>query len=169
MGEKRIAWAITGAGHILEECAGMLLEHEKVDISLSRAAGEVLRLHNLPMRASMPCARIHQETPARSPLLAPLWGGVHPVPVIAPATSDSVAQFVHGISDGLAPNMFAQAVKSHVPVIVYPTGLAPATHSLGPDREPVRIYPRPIDMENTGELRAFAGVHAVSNREELAR
>ena len=40
MDEKRIAWAITGAGHFLEECIETILNHDRVDIFLSRAAEE---------------------------------------------------------------------------------------------------------------------------------
>ena len=37
-------WAITGAGHFLAECAERLLRYENVDVFLSRAAEEVVRL-----------------------------------------------------------------------------------------------------------------------------
>jgi len=56
-----------------------------------------------------------------------------------------------------------------VPVIVYPTDLAPEMHSLDPQREPVKVYPRPIDLENTAKLKAFSGVEVVGSREELER
>ena len=43
MTERRVAWAITGAGHALEECVDVLLKIEMLDIFLSRAGEEVLR------------------------------------------------------------------------------------------------------------------------------
>jgi len=167
MGEKRIAWAITGAGHTLEECAEVLLRHEKVDVFLSRAAEEVLVMYDLYSRINASNARIYRETNASAPLVGRFSGGIYRVLVVAPATSNSVAKFVHGISDTLVTNMFAQAGKSRVPVVVYPTDLAPEMDSLGPQKVPVKVYPRLIDLENTGKLRAFAGVDVVSNLEEL--
>ncbi len=169
MNEKRIAWGITGAGHALEECAEVLLKHEKVDIFLSRAAEEVVSMYGLDTRINTTGPRIYRETKASAPQVGRLAGGVYLVLVIAPATSNSVAKFVHGISDTLVTNMFAQAGKARVPIIVYPTDLAPEMDSLGPHQEPIKIYPRPIDLENTEKLRAFAGVKVVSDREELDR
>ena len=169
MNEKRIAWAITGAGHTLEECVRMLLKHERVDIFLSRAADEVMRMYKLHLRIDVPSIRTYREGKASSPLVSRFFGGAYSVLVVAPATSNSVAKFVLGISDSLVTNLFAQAGKSHVPAIVYPTDLAPEVVSLGPQREPVKIYPRPIDLENTEKLRAIAGVEVVNNGEELER
>ncbi len=167
MGEKRIAWAITGAGHALEECVELLLKYENVDIFLSRAAEEVLGMYNLNARINVPKLRIYQETKASSPLVVRLFSGGYCVLVVAPTTSNSVAKFVYGISDTLVTNLFAQAGKSQVPVIVYPTDLVPEMDSFGPKGESIKIYPRPIDLENTRKLRAFAGVKVVSDREEL--
>jgi dihydromethanopterin reductase (acceptor) len=169
MGEKRIAWAITGAGHALGECTEVLLKHGRTDIFLSRAAEEVLEMYNLGTRIHVPGARIYRDTRASAPLVGRFCVGAYSVLVVAPATSNSVAKFVHGISDTLVTNMFAQAGKSRVPVIVYPTDLAPEMESRGPHREPVRVYPRPIDLENTGRLMDFAGVRVVASPEELER
>ena len=169
MSEKRIAWAITGAGHALEECVEVLLRNERVDLFLSRAGEEVLRMYNLHTRVNTPNVRIYRETNASAPLIGRFSAGVYSVLIVAPATSNAVAKFVYGISDTLVTNLFAQAGKSRVPIIVYPTDLAPEMQSIGPNREPVKVFPRPIDLENTKNLGAFAGVAVVNNREELER
>jgi flavoprotein len=98
-----------------------------------------------------------------------LFGGAYRVLVIAPATSNSVAKFVCGISDTLVTNLFAQAGKSRVPIIVYPTDTAPEMDSVGPRREALKIYPRPIDLENTGRLGKFSGVTVVKSQDELTQ
>jgi dihydromethanopterin reductase (acceptor) len=169
MGEKRIAWAITGAGHNLEECVSALLKQKRVDIFLSRSAEEVLRMYDLYTRINAPDARLYQETQASAPLIGRLSAGMYRVLVVAPATSNSLAKFVYGIADTLVTNMFAQAGKSRVPVIVYPTDLAPEMNSSTPNQKSIKVFPRPIDLENTARLRAFIGVHVVNNREELER
>jgi len=169
MDEKRIAWAITGAGHFLEECIETILNHDRVDIFLSRAAEEVVRLYRFDARIAVPKIRIYEETKPSSPLVVRFFAGHYAVLVIAPATSNSVAKFVYGISDSEVTNVFAQAGKSRVPVIVFPTDLAPEMDSVGPRGERFKVYPRPVDLENTEKLRSFPGVTVVGSREELER
>jgi dihydromethanopterin reductase (acceptor) len=169
MVEQRIAWAMTGAGHALEDCSEVLLKQEAVDLFLSRAAEEVLGMYALDLRLHSPTMRSYSDTLTSSPWVSRFFTGKYRVLVVAPATSNSVAKFVCGISDTLVTNLFAQAGKSRTPIIVYPTDLAPEMDSLGPHREPLKIYPRLIDLENTEKLRRFAGVHIVCNREELER
>ena len=167
--EKRIAWVITGAGHALEECVETLVRVPFVDIFVSRAAEEVLRIYRLDARLEASGLRIFGEKSASSPLVGKFFGGLYCKLVVAPATSNSVAKFVHGISDTLATNFFAQAGKSRTPIVVYPTDLTPEMNSVGPRGECIHVYPRAIDLENTAKLRTFAGVHVVDSREELER
>ncbi len=167
--EQRIAWAITGAGHLLAECADRLLCYERVDIFLSRAAEEVTRMYHLQDRLHRPGARIRRETLASSPAVAGFANGLYLVLVVAPATSNSVAKFVYGISDSLVSNLFAQAGKSHVPIIVLPTDFLPEVDSPGPHGDLIKVYPRPIDLENTDKLRHFSGVTVATSIEEMAR
>ncbi|MBN1568463.1 MAG: flavoprotein [Acidobacteria bacterium] len=167
MNDKRIAWAITGAGHALEKCVEVLLKHENVDVFLSRAAEEVVRMYALDTRLNTPRVRIYRETSASSPLVGRLFSGIYRVLVVAPATSNSIAKFVHGISDTLVTNLFAQAGKARVPIRVFPTDLVPEVVSLGPRQVPVTVYPRAIDLENTHKLAKFDGVVVIPNPEEL--
>jgi dihydromethanopterin reductase (acceptor) len=169
MSEKRLAWAITGAGHALEACVDLLLKCGKADLFLSRAGEEVLHMYGLHARLNSPDIRIYVEDKSSSPLISRLFSGIYSVLVVAPATSNSVAKFVHGISDTLVTNLFAQAGKSRVPAIVYPTDLESSMNSSGPHREPLKIYPRPIDLENTQKLQALPGVTVVSSTEELEK
>lgn len=165
--QQRIAWAITGAGHYLRECADLLLRYERVDVFLSRAAEEVVRIYALQNQLQGPGVRLYRDTLASSPLVVRLFRGDYSVLVVAPATSNSVAKFVCGISDNLVTNLFAQAGKCHVPVIVMPTDLEPEVDSKGPHGELVKVYPRPVDLENSHKLRAFPGVSVVANVEEM--
>ena len=169
MEEQRIAWAITGAGHALEECVGTIVQQKRTDIFLSRAAVEVLKIYDLYSRLQVSGLSIYRDDGKSARAAARFYSRIYKVLVIAPATSNSVAKFVHGISDTLVTNLFAQAGKSRVPVIVYPTDLVPETLSFGPRREPLKVYPRPVDLENTGKLRKLAGTDVVGSREELTR
>ena len=169
MKEKRIAWAITGAGHLLAESAEHLLRRGNVDIFLSRAAEEVVRMYQLKDRIYNHGAKVYRETTSSSPLVARFSRGTYRILVVAPGTSNSVAKFVHGISDSLVTNLFAQAGKSRVPIIVLPTDLAPEMDSVGPHGDLIKVYPRPIDLENTEKLGRFPGVTVVSSVEEVER
>lgn len=169
MDDTRIAWAITGAGHTLVECAGCLEHYGKVDIFLSKAAEEVVRMYSLERLVQTSALRVYRETLASSPLVVRLFSKTYRVLVVAPVTSNSVAKFVHGISDTLVTNLFAQAGKARVPVIVFPTDLYPEMDSTGPHGDPIKVYPRPIDLENTQKLRHFEGVTVVENIEEMER
>ena len=71
--------------------------------------------------------------------------------VIAPATSNSVAKMVLGISDTLITNLFAHAGKCRVPSIVFPCDTGAELESEAPDGM-VAVYPRRIDIENTKKL-----------------
>ena len=169
MKEKRIAWAITGAGHLLTEIAEQLLRRDDVDIFLSRAAEEVVRMYGLKDRLYGRGAPVHRETLSSSPMVARFARGVYQVLIVAPGTSNSVAKFVYGISDSLVTNLFAQAGKSRVPIIVLPTDLAPEMISTGPHGDLIKVYPRSVDLENTDKLRRMAGVTVVANTEEIVR
>jgi len=169
MSKLPVAWAITGARHALEECMELLLKFKAADVFLSRAAEEVIPMYSLDARLNASGVRIYRENKASSPVVSRLFAGVYKVLVIAPATSNSVAKFVCGISDSLVTNIFAQAGKSRLPVIVYPTDVEPEMNSVGPHGERIKVYPRAIDLENTRKLRSFSGVDVVADCAELER
>jgi flavoprotein len=52
-------------------------------------------------------------------------------------------------------------------VVVLPTDIAPEMDSLTPNGGIIKVYPRPIDLENTARLADFAGVTVVKTIKEL--
>ncbi|MEJ2108488.1 MAG: flavoprotein [Acidobacteriota bacterium] len=167
MEEKRIAWAITGAGHTLGECIEVLFNHDSADLFISRAAEEVVRVYGLAARLRSSRIRMYRDEAASAPAACRFSSHIYNVLVVAPATANSVAKFVHGISDTLVTNMFAQAGKARIPVVVYPTDLEPEMDSCGPRGEPIKVYPRSVDLENTRKISEFDGVKVVRSLEEL--
>ena len=87
--------------------------------------------------------------------------------IVAPATSNAVAKFVTGISDDFISNVFAQAGKCRVPTIVFACDTAPELETEAP-KGMVKVYPRPIDLENRERLGRFAGVTTVDSIAELS-
>lgn len=163
--KNQIAWGLTGAGHFLPEITELVQKIEKVDLFVSRAAHEVLKIYRFDKVLS--CGkRVFFERNASSSAVSKLYLGGYRLVVIAPATSNSVAKFVYGISDTLITNLFAQAGKAKVPIVVLPTDVAPEMVSWAPGGT-VHVYPRQIDLENTDRLKSFAGITVVKNMWEL--
>ena len=88
--------------------------------------------------------------------------------VVAPATSNSIAKFVAGISDNLATNIFAQAGKCRVRCIVLACDTEPEHDTKAPDKM-VKVYPRKIDLQNTIKLKSFESTVVVSSVQELKK
>ncbi len=82
--------------------------------------------------------------------------GVYHTLVLAPATSNTVAKCVVGVSDNLATNVFAQAGKCRVPTIVFACDTAPELETRAP-KGMVMVYPRRVDLENTDKLKTLRG------------
>jgi dihydromethanopterin reductase (acceptor) len=169
MNTRHIAWAITGAGHELKECVHNLVQFPNVDLFLSRAAEEVLNIYHLDSRIQEAGIQVFRDVQASAPVVSKFYKDVYKVLIIAPATSNSIAKFICGISDTLVTNLFAHAGKSKVPIIVLPTDVFAQTHSSGPHGESIEVYPRPVDLDNVKRLRSFPGVRVADSCEELMK
>lgn len=161
----RWAWALTGSGHFFTECLALIRELEHVDLFVSKAAAEVVKQYKQDL--SLPkTARLYHDTTASAVPVGNFYYGVYHTLVMAPATSNTVAKSVFGISDTLATNVFAQAGKCRVPAIVFACDTAPELETRAPAGM-VKVYPRAIDLENTQRLKAFAATHVVESLAEL--
>ncbi len=101
-----------------------------------------------------PIFEIFRDTTASAAPVGNFYYGVYHTLVVAPATSNTVAKCVFGISDNLATNVFAQAGKCRVPTIVFACDTAPELETRAP-KGMVKVYPRRIDLENTDRLKSF--------------
>ncbi len=162
----RWAWVLTGSGHFFTEALDVVRSLGHVDLFVSKAAAEVVRMYKTDL--SLPKgARIYRDTTASAAPVAMFYHGVYHTLVMAPATSNTVAKCVLGISDTLATNVFAQAGKCRVPAIVFACDSAPEMVTPAPEGM-VKVYPRRIDLQNTERLAAFERTDVVVTLEELA-
>jgi flavoprotein len=163
----RWGWALTGSGHFLKESLGLIRELEHVDIFLSKAGSEVLRMYkqDLELPSSV---RLYRDTSASSAPVGQFYYGTYHTLIVAPATSNAVAKFVYGISDDLITNVFAQAGKCRVPTIVFACDTAPELLTEAP-KGMVKVYPRAVDLENRKRLGGFVGVTTVDSVAELSQ
>src|SRR5258706_1214712 len=161
----RWGWALTGSGHFFKECLAMIAALQNVDLFVSKAAAEVVGMYrqelNLPKSA-----RIIRDTTASAAPVGLFYYGVYHTLVVAPATSNTVAKCVFGISDTLVTNVFAQAGKCRIPTIVFACDTAPELETEAP-KGIVKVYPRKIDLENTARLKSFEATLVVETLDEL--
>ncbi|SJM95945.1 Flavoprotein [Crenothrix polyspora] len=166
MKKPRLAWAITGSGHYIEECLAFLLTLDNVDLYISQAGEEVLKMYGIDLndvRAKMP---IFRDKTASSPPVGHFYKGYYHTFVMAPATSNTIAKCVLGIADNLVTNLYSQAGKCKVPSIVYPCDIAPEMETTAPGGK-VMVYPRKIDLEGTDKIRTFEYTTVVESVEQL--
>jgi len=161
----RWGWALTGSGHFFKECIAMIRALDHVDLFVSRAADEVVRMYKQEL-ALPKSARIFRDTTASAAPVGYFYYGVYHTLVLAPATSNTVAKCVFGISDTLATNVFAQAGKCRVAAIVFACDTAPELETEAP-KGMVKVYPRRIDLDNTARLKGFEGTLVVETLAEL--
>jgi dihydromethanopterin reductase (acceptor) len=164
--KPRLAWAITGSGHYIEECLNFLLTLDDVDLYISQAGEEVLKMYSIDLsdiRAKMP---VYRDKAASAPPVGHFYKGHYHTFVMAPATSNTVAKCVLGIADSLVTNLYAQAGKCRVPSIVYPCDTAPEMETTAPGGK-VMVYPRRIDLEGTAKLHTFEYTTVVDSVDEL--
>ena len=131
----RIGWGITGAGHFLldtfEVMEGLAKEHE-VSCLISPAGEQVVEIYGLLKKLGEICSGDYYrevltektEGPA-SPTVGRFSRGAYEALVVSPASANTVAKVVSGISDTLVTNAIAQAGKGGVPILVVPTDQKP--------------------------------------------
>ncbi|WP_018266897.1 flavoprotein [Methylosinus sp. LW4] len=158
----RWGWALTGSGHFFTECLDIIRSLDHVDLFVSRAAAEVIRMYKHRLEDMPDHVRVFKDTTASSVPVGGFYHSYYHTLIVAPATSNTVAKFVYGISDNLATNVFAQAGKCRVPTVVFACDTAPELETQAPDRK-VMVYPRRVDLENTDKLKTFEGTQVAES------
>ncbi len=166
MTQARLAWAMTGSGHYIEECLAFLLTLDHVDLYLSQAGEEVLKMYGVDLKEIREKMPVYRDKTASSPPVGLFYKGYYHTFVMAPTTSNTIAKCVLGIADSLVTNLYSQAGKCRVQSIVYPCDIAPEMETTAPGGK-VMVYPRKIDLEATAKIREFEYTQVVESVEEL--
>jgi dihydromethanopterin reductase (acceptor) len=161
---------VTGSGHFLEESLALAVRLPQLDLFLSDAAEEVLpiykiRLDELKPRFAAGFRLLRDKTASAVPV-GMLYDDVYHTVVVAPATSNTVAKCVVGISDTLPTNMFAQAGKLGIPGIVFACDTEPVVVTKAP-QEWVTLRPRRLELANVQRLREIDHCQVVCSPTEL--
>ncbi|MBU6261005.1 MAG: dihydromethanopterin reductase [Burkholderiales bacterium] len=167
---SRFAWCVTGSGHYLQESLALARRLPRLDLFLSDAAEEVLPMYGIridELRSRFgPGLRLVRDKTASGVPVGMLYDDVYHTVVVAPATSNTVAKCVAGISDTLPTNMFAQAGKLGIPEIVFACDTEPVVVTRAP-HDWVTLRPRRIELDNVERLRAFENCAVVASPDEL--
>ena len=164
----RLGWALTGSGHYFVECLSLMRRVPHLDIFVTKAAAEVIRMYRKEFEQLPADTRIFKDTTASAAPVGNFYKGQYHALIVAPATSNTVAKAVCGISDTLATNVFAQAGKCRVPTVVFACDTAPEMDTEAPSGW-IKVYPRRIDLENTERLKSFEATTVVETLAELER
>ena len=130
----RIAFAFTGAGHLLNESvklARKLAKNHEVTILLSGAAEDVLKMYGLYDNVVSLTGGKYRELATDSnqkfsyPITGRLSLGKYDLLIVTPATANTVSKIVYGIADTLVTNAVAQAGKGAVKTYMVPVDIHP--------------------------------------------
>jgi len=138
---------------------------DDVDLFVSKAAAEVVRMYRQELKLPKSARLFEDRTASAAPVGAFYYGTYHTL-VLGPATSNTVAKCVFGISDTLVTNVFAQPGKCRGPAIVFACDTAPELETEAP-KGMVKVYPRRIDLDNTERLKSFEDTQVVETLDEL--
>jgi dihydromethanopterin reductase (acceptor) len=166
--KPRLAWALTGSGHFFTESLELMSGIADLDLFVSKAANEVVRMYKQDMSKLPKGARVFKDTTASAAPVGQFYHGFYHTLVLAPATSNTIAKCVYGISDTLATNVYAQAGKCRVPAIVFACDTAPELETMAPDGM-VKVYPRKVDLDNVEKLKSFEATQVVESLADLER
>jgi flavoprotein len=166
MTSARLAWAITGSGHYITECVSFLKTLHAVDLYISHAGEDVLKMYGIELNELREKMPVYRDKTASCPPVGLFYKGYYHTLVVAPTTSNTIAKCVLGISDTLVTNLYSQAGKCRVESIVYPCDIAPEMETTAPNGK-VMVYPRAIDLAGTAKLRTFDYTTVVDNVDDL--
>ncbi len=164
--KPRLAWAITGSGHDLSTCIGIIKSLDNVDLFYSRAGEEVVHMYGYDAKTINNKGRIYRDRAASAPPVGLFYRGDYHTLVVAPTTSNTVAKMVLGIADTLVTNVYAQAGKCRIPSIVLACDTQSEIDTPAPDKM-VKVWPRAIDLTHTEKLRGFTATTVVDNPDDL--
>ena len=172
---KRLAWGITGAGDKLNETIAVMRAVKEngysIDVFASIEGETVLKWYKQFDFVSSFFDSYAVEIGPNSPfILGSLQTGKYDALIISPATANTVAKIVHGISDTLLTNAVAQTAKTETPIYIFPVDQKKGTvQTKAPDGREFSLKMREIDLKNVKKLKKMENIKVVSAPEKFGK
>ncbi|MHA1727910.1 MAG: flavoprotein [Promethearchaeota archaeon] len=177
---KKIAWGITGGGHLLRESVKKikeLLESDYwVEIFFSRAGkevckmfGELKKLENMKKQFPNRMDFIFSENQEWSfPVCGKFSLKNYDILIVSPTTANTVAKLSHKIADTLITNIVSQSLKGNIPVIIIPTDykVGPCT-TVTPGNKEIIVELHESDIERTEALKEMRGMFVAEKPSDI--
>ena len=170
----KFAWAITGAGDYMTDSVQVMKEivteyDVEVLVFLSNAGLQVIKWYKLMEDLKSISSKIRTEIDANTPfIIGALQKGTYRFLVVMPATANTVAKIAYGIADTLITNSVAQAMKTAVPIYIYPVDQTPGSvTTVLPSGEKLELSTRKVDLENVERLRSMTGMTVLAHPSEM--
>ena len=171
----KIAWGITGSGDKFRETYEVMRgikdkygEKITIHVYLSKAAQLVSKYYKLAEELKG-FDRYNDEVDANTPFLSGmLQSGRYDLLVIAPATSNTVAKIVVGVSDTLLTNAAVQGVKGFIDVHIMPVDFREGiVTTIIPSGKELKLRVRKEDADNVRRLEKMEGFFVFENPDEI--
>jgi archaeoflavoprotein AfpA len=173
----KIVWGLTGSGDKFRETYEVMrcLKDQYGDsliihVYLSKAAELVAKYYRLTEELKG-FDKYYVEQDANTPFISGmLQTGKYDLLLIAPATSNTVAKIVVGISDTLITNAAVQGVKGFIDVHIMPVDFREGiVTTIIPSGKELKLRVRKEDSENVRRLEKMEGFHVFENPEEIPK
>ena len=172
----KIAWGLTGSGdkfretyEVMKELKNQYGDTLKVHVYLSKAAETVAKYYRLTEELKGFDKHYVEQGPNTPFLSGMLQTGRYDLLLIAPATSNTVAKIVVGISDTLITNAAVQGVKGFVEVYIMPVDFSEGViETIIPSGKTIKLRVRKEDADNVRRLEKMEGFHVFENPETIS-
>lgn len=171
---SRILWGITSSGDLIGEIIEMMISIQarvecKVDLVLSKETPFMLKYYDMWKKIQSSFSTIFMEKGSNAPFLGGvIQRGKYDFLLVAPVTGNTMAKIAHGIADALIPNCIALGLKARIPTYLFPTdqeGIGEETVLV--DGSILKLYPRPVDIENVNKVRDMEHVTVFKTLDEM--
>ncbi|MCL2862730.1 MAG: archaeoflavoprotein AfpA [Methanimicrococcus sp.] len=172
---RRLAWGITGAGDKLEETIDVMRAVKergwRIDVFVSLEGETVLKWYRQFETVSTDFDSCAVERGANSPfILGDLQTGQYDALIVSPATANTVAKIVYGISDTLLTNAVGQCAKGDTPIYIYPVdGKKGKIKTKAPNGREFELKMRKIDVVNAKKLKKMENIQVLKAPAELKK
>ncbi len=178
--QDKIAWGITGAGHLIYESVEtiekLLESGYKIDIFFSRAGIEVCKMFGQYIKLKKLLNNYQNSLklilPEKQGWSFPICGSFsinyYKILIVSPTTANSVAKISYKIADTLITNIVSQSLKGKIPVLIIPTDFKVGPcETIAPGNKKIIIELHESDIERTEAIKKIKGISVIEKPSQI--